>query len=44
MTTLALYETEASEDDDGTTHPVEQLWPPCPIPAGGREEAGEPLR
>ncbi|WP_326770761.1 hypothetical protein OG978_44490 (plasmid) [Streptomyces sp. NBC_01591] len=35
LTTLE-YETETSEGDDSTTYPVEQLWPPCPIPASGR--------
>ncbi|MEV5982858.1 hypothetical protein [Streptomyces sp. NPDC052114] len=29
MTTDALYEIETSEGDDGTMHPVEQLWSPC---------------
>ncbi|MFF7954098.1 hypothetical protein [Streptomyces griseorubiginosus] len=28
MTAPALYEIETSEGDDGTTHPVEQLWTP----------------
>lgn len=28
MTAPALYEIETSEDDDGTMHPVEQLWTP----------------
>ncbi|MFF3488712.1 hypothetical protein ACFYXC_36395 [Streptomyces sp. NPDC002701] len=28
MTAPALYEIEASEGDDGTMHPVEQLWTP----------------
>ncbi|WP_093804392.1 hypothetical protein [Streptomyces sp. Wb2n-11] len=28
MTTTALYEIETSEGDDGTPHPVEQLWTP----------------
>ncbi|MFZ3562847.1 hypothetical protein ACOKM5_43730 [Streptomyces sp. BH097] len=28
MTTSALYEIETSEGDDGTLHPVEQLWTP----------------
>ncbi|MFD3665769.1 hypothetical protein ACFWVF_35055 [Streptomyces sp. NPDC058659] len=29
MTTTAPYEIETSEGDDGTPHPVEQLWTPC---------------
>ncbi|MFF3932848.1 hypothetical protein [Streptomyces hirsutus] len=29
MTAPALYEIETSEGDDGTMHPVEQLWTPC---------------
>ncbi|MFD4860660.1 Ntn hydrolase family protein [Streptomyces atratus] len=29
MTATALYEIETSEGDDGTMHPVEQLWTPC---------------
>ncbi|MET9656783.1 hypothetical protein [Streptomyces sp. NPDC006510] len=29
MTAPALYEIETSEGDDGTLHPVEQLWTPC---------------
>lgn len=29
MTAPALYEIETSEGDDGTPHPVEQLWTPC---------------
>ncbi|WP_369384068.1 hypothetical protein [Streptomyces sp. cg36] len=28
MTAPALYEIETSEGDDGTLHPVEQLWTP----------------
>ncbi|MEW2515772.1 hypothetical protein [Streptomyces sp. NPDC046870] len=28
MTTTGLYEIETNEGDDGTTHPVEQLWTP----------------
>ncbi|WP_438490745.1 hypothetical protein [Streptomyces sp. S186] len=28
MTTTVLYEIETSEGDDGTMHPVEQLWTP----------------
>lgn len=28
MTAPALYEIETSEGDDGTMHPVEQLWTP----------------
>lgn len=27
--TTTLYEIETSEGDDGTMHPVEQLWTPC---------------
>ncbi|MEU8949646.1 hypothetical protein [Streptomyces sp. NPDC048489] len=34
MTTTGLYEIETSEGDDGTMHPVEQLWTPG-------EDAGE---
>jgi hypothetical protein len=29
VTTTALYEIETSEGDDGSRHPVEQLWTPC---------------
>ncbi|MFD7136138.1 hypothetical protein [Streptomyces sp. NPDC059894] len=29
MTAMPLYEIETSEGDDGTMHPVEQLWRPC---------------
>ncbi|WP_432189837.1 hypothetical protein [Streptomyces sp. Tue6028] len=29
MTTKALYKIETREGDDGTMHPVEQLWTPC---------------
>lgn len=29
MTAPALYEIETSESDDGTLHPVEQIWTPC---------------
>ncbi|MGW7821923.1 hypothetical protein ACWGLF_28235 [Streptomyces puniciscabiei] len=29
MTPTPLYEIETSEADDGTMHPVEQLWTPC---------------
>ncbi|MFE9845027.1 hypothetical protein [Streptomyces goshikiensis] len=35
MTTAALYEIETSEGDDGTMHPVEQLWTPCADDAAG---------
>lgn len=28
MTTTGLYEIETSVGDDGTMHPVEQLWTP----------------
>ncbi|MFH9426312.1 hypothetical protein [Streptomyces sp. NPDC017529] len=28
MTAPALYEIETSEDEDGTMHPVGQLWTP----------------
>ncbi|MEU8550544.1 hypothetical protein AB0C81_26785 [Streptomyces roseoverticillatus] len=36
MTTTTLYEIETSEGDDGTLHPVEQLWTPG-RPNGDRE-------
>lgn len=29
MATTDLYEIVTSEGDDGTIHPVEQLWTPC---------------
>ncbi|AXE27891.1 hypothetical protein C0216_30765 (plasmid) [Streptomyces globosus] len=29
MTTTDLYEIATSGDDDGTLHPIAQIWTPC---------------